>query len=105
MGSLEITDAESQAVQKTPHRVSLDSIKDKIANVDYYHPERHPHMTVAFVTMSNGFVLVGKSAPADPKNFDAALGEKFAFEDAVRQAWPLEAYVLLYRIQTGDVIK
>lgn len=93
--SLEVSDRLSAEVQKTPNRVSLASIKDKIASVEYYNPPIAPHMTVAFVEMSNGFILVGKSAPADSDNYNKELGEKFAFEDAVRQAWPLEAYNML----------
>lgn len=93
--SLEASDRQSAAVQKTPNRISLASIKDKIESVEYYHPTVSAAMTVAFVKMGNGFILIGKSSPADPENFDAELGRKFALEDAIRQAWPMEAYRLL----------
>lgn len=92
--SLEATDAASRAVQKTQNRVSLDSIKAKIDRVEYHHPAVCPHMTVAFVRMLNGFVVVGQSAPADPANFNAELGREFALENAIRQIWPLEGYAL-----------
>lgn len=94
MDSLEVTDAASRAVQKTPNRVSLESIKDKIAERQFIRPEIEPTMTICLLKMSNGFVVIGKSAPADPANFSAYLGEQFAFEDAVRQVWPLEGYRL-----------
>lgn len=94
LSSVRITDDESKAVQKTPNRISLDSIVEKITHVDYVNPERHPHMTLAILTLENGFILVGKSTPADPENFNQELGKKFAYEDAVRQAWQLEAYLL-----------
>lgn len=94
MDSIEVTDQQSQAVQKTPNRVSLDSIKDKIAEVAYLHPEMLPSMTICLMKMANGFVLVGQSAPADPANFNAALGIQFAEEDAIRQVWQLEGYLL-----------
>jgi len=42
----------------------------------------------------NGFTLIGKSAPASPDNFDPVLGRKLAYEDAVRQLWPLMGYAL-----------
>ncbi len=100
-GSLEVTDEASKAVQKTPHRVSLDSIKAKILFIDYWYPPRHPHFTVCLITMKNGFILVGKSAPADPENFDLELGKQFAYEDAVRQIWPLEAYLLREQLSVG----
>ncbi|EKF43315.1 hypothetical protein NA8A_04768 [Nitratireductor indicus C115] len=98
MDSLEATDAAAAAVQKTPNRVSLDSIKAKIAEVEFHAPHLEPTMTVCFVKMQNGFVVIGKTAPADPGNFDAELGRKFAYEDAVRQIWPLEGYALRERL-------
>lgn len=98
MESLRLTDAESKAVQKTPNRVALDSMLEKVADVEYLHPSYLPTMTIAVVLMKNGFAVVGKSAPADPLNFDADLGRKFAYEDAIRQLWPLEAYALRERM-------
>ena len=94
LSSLRMTDDASKLVQKTPHRISLDSIVAKIEHIDYVSPHRHPHMTIAIVTLRNGFIVLGKSTPADPNNYDEKLGQKFAYEDAVRQIWPLEAYLL-----------
>lgn len=98
MGSLEVTDAESAAVQKTPNRVSLESIERRVVYVEYINPKTIPHMTIAVVDLENGFVLVGKSAPADPENYNRELGEKFAYEDAIRQMWQLEGYLLRERM-------
>lgn len=98
MDSLQATDAASKAVQKTPNRVSLDYIVERISDVEYIHPTRTPHMTIAIMTMVNGFVVIGKSAPADADNFDAELGKKFAYEDGVRQMWPLEGFALRERL-------
>jgi Phage protein (N4 Gp49/phage Sf6 gene 66) family len=94
LGSLEITDKAAAAVQKSPHRISLEEILARISHVDYEHPSRHQHMTLAIVTLDNGYIVVGKSTPADPENFDAELGKKFAREDAIRQIWPLLAFSL-----------
>ena len=93
-GSLETTDAESAAVQKTPNRVTLESMKAKISAEEYFHPASAPQLTVCVLKIDNGFCLVGKSAPADPGNFNAELGKKFAYEDALRQMWQLEGYAL-----------
>jgi hypothetical protein len=82
------------AVQKTPNRVTLDSIMAKVATIEYHNPIVAPHMTVAFVKLVNGFVAVGKSAPADPANFDVEAGKKFAVDDALRAVWGLEGYLL-----------
>lgn len=58
-------------------------------------------MTIAVVSLENGYILVGKSASADPDNFNAELGQKFAREDAMRQMWPLEGYALRERLHQG----
>lgn len=103
---LEITDAESAAVQKTPNRVTLDFLKSEIAAqyvfnaydaIDLLQMPAHgalKPLTVCVLVMKNGFTIIGKSAPADPENYNRELGEKFAYEDAVRQLWPLEGYRL-----------
>ena len=97
-GSLEATEAESSAVAKTPNRVTLDYMKSRIADVEYINPSVNPIITIAVVQYENGFVLVGKSAPADPENFNKELGQKFAYEDAVRQIWQLEGFALRERL-------
>lgn len=97
--NLDTTDAASRAVQKTPNRVSLDSIKAKVVEVQYINPVICPHMTIALVKMANGFILLGDSTPADAANFNALLGQQFAYENALRKAWPLEAYLLRERLE------
>src|SRR4029077_19197322 len=69
LSSVEITDRESAAVQKTQHRVTLESILAKIVHCDFEHPARHPHMTLCVITTDNGYIVVGKSVPADPDNY------------------------------------
>lgn len=101
MDSLRISDEASKEVQKTPNRVTLDSMIAKIVTEDYIHPPTIPHMTICVITLANGFALVGKSAPADAENFNLELGRKFAKEDAIRQMWPLEAYALRERMTQG----
>ncbi len=102
IGSLEVGDAEAAAVQQTPNRVTLESMEAKVVSIDTFHPKFAPHMTISAVEMENGFVLVGKSAPADPENFDADLGAKFAYEDAIRQLWPHEGYLLCEQLKGED---
>lgn len=98
MNSLETSDDTAAAVQQTPNRVTLDSIREKIADIEYHNPTFAPHMTVAFLKMDNGYVVIGTSAPADPGNFDVNVGRQFAYEDAVRKIWPLEGYALCDRL-------
>lgn len=109
MGSLESTEAECAAGRTAP-RVSLDDIKANIAAMttfrggDAFDPDQaaaHPSLnvlTICILVLRNGFTIIGKSAPASADNFHAALGEKLAYEDAVRQVWPLMGYELRQRL-------
>jgi hypothetical protein len=55
-------------------------------------------LSLCLLVMKNGFIIVGKSAPASPENFNAELGRKLAYEDAVRQIWPLMGFALKDRL-------
>lgn len=59
-------------------------------------------MTLCFIVMKNGFVVVGKSAPASAANFDMVKGRDFAYEDAVRQIWPLMGFALRERLHKEE---
>jgi hypothetical protein len=103
MSSLEAGDAAAAAVAKTDNRVTLQSMLAKVVEpVQFIRPHAAPHMIICVMQLSNGFVLVGKSAPADPANYDQALGEKFAREDCIRQMWPLEGYALRERLTAAE---
>ena len=107
MESLQVTDAQSAAVAVAP-RVQLKDIEAAIA-VRYDlnaadmvgpHPVVPPLtlLSVCVLVMKNGFTVIGKSAPASPENFNVDLGRKFAYEDAVRQLWPLMGFALRDRL-------
>lgn len=92
--SLQQGEDAARAVQQTPNRVTLESIKLKIREVHYLPVPGLPHATVACLILKNGFIVFGESVPADPENYDADLGKRFAYEAALRKVWPLEAYLL-----------
>jgi hypothetical protein len=106
--SLEATEAEC-AANATKPRVSLASIGEKIDAKYEFTADRivgpdEPLLaslkllSICLIVMENGFMVIGKSAPASPGNFNAELGRKLAYEDAIRQLWPLEGYALLERL-------
>lgn len=115
MNSLETTDRESAATATHP-RVTLADIEAAIA--ERYDvtgaqaadvrtvigkdgkPAHHPLsvLSICMLVLKNGFTIIGKSAPASPENFNAELGRTFAYEDAVRQLWPLMGFVLRDRL-------
>jgi len=106
--SLQISDDLAAGVQKTPNRVSLQNILDNISAEYWMTGDKAigdcplldglETLTIYIIVMKNGHKVVGTSAPADGKNFDADLGRKFAREDAIRQLWPLEGYALRERL-------
>ena len=104
------------AARSTAPRVSLQSMKDKVAGEYYFtanaalralnhsegadYPYHHSLdlLTICLLVMQNGFTIIGKSAPASPENFDPEKGKAFAYEDAIKQLWPLEGYALRDRL-------
>ena len=55
-------------------------------------------MTVCQITMNNGFTVEGQSACVDSRNYFKDVAERYAFEDALRNCWEFEAYLLTERI-------
>lgn len=111
MNALQTTDDLSRAAAKTPNRVSLDDIKANIS-AEYFltgdaavgDAPAVPDLkvlTICILVMKNGFTIIGKSAPADPDNFNPELGRTFAREDAMRQAWPLMGYALREKLRAA----
>lgn len=113
--SIDATEAQSAAVAVAP-RVTLESMKARIKEqyfVNAYDAVSQDGrtelgkntpleiMTLCILVMDNGFVVIGKTAPASPENFNAELGRQFSLEDAIRQLWPLESYLLCTRIHEG----
>jgi hypothetical protein len=93
--SLTTEGAKAVVATKTAPRVTEDSIKTKIALVAYERPfAANPQLTVCAITMRNGFVVLGKSAPASPANFDQEVGKRYAYDDAFKQLWAFEGYLL-----------
>lgn len=88
--------AELQASRKFP-AVTKESIEAKIKSTDFS-VHAGSTLTVAVVTLENGFTVVGKSACASPENFNKALGEKYAYDDAFKKIWALEGYLLREKI-------
>jgi hypothetical protein len=58
-------------------------------------------LSLCLLVMENGFTIIGKSAPASAANFNADLCRRLAYEDAIRQLWPLEGYALRDRLSAA----
>jgi Phage protein (N4 Gp49/phage Sf6 gene 66) family len=107
MTTLQQADAEAAALAVAP-RVTLADIEAAIAAV--YHTTADKAisdaprvdslklLSICILVMRNGFTVIGKSAPASAENFNADFGRKLAYEDAVRQLWPLMGFALRERL-------
>lgn len=115
--SIQQTDAESAAVAVAP-RVSLADIEAAISQRHDFTADKaiaalgHPTsaaasdplalLSICVLVLKNGFTVIGKSAPASAENFNADLGRKFAYEDAIRQIWPLMGFALRDRLHMAN---
>lgn len=113
--TLEATEAECAAGRTAP-RVSLADIEGAIMHryditgAEAVRPDDGVRITqpslnvlsICILVMRNGFTIIGKAAPASPANFDRALGIKLAYEDAVRQVWPLMGFALRDRLHSSE---
>lgn len=97
---LTLADAQAIVDTKTAPKVTKESIEAKIQRVQYI---RHDQLTIAIIVMFNGFMVLGKAAPASAANFDAEVGERFAYEDAFKQLWQLEGYLLREKLSMGPL--
>lgn len=73
--------------------VTITGISSKIKEVKYT-TVPDTTTTLCLVYMRNGFLVIGKSACVDKTKFNVALGEKYAYEDALSKLWELEGYLL-----------
>lgn len=93
--SISETDAKAAAVAVGP-RVTERDIENEIesgtvhvfANV----------LTIAILTLKNGYIVTGESAAASPENFNRALGEEIATKKAKEKIWPLLGFRLRDRL-------
>lgn len=79
------------------NKVTLESIKAKI-KAHCYLVLPDGRTTICMLSLENGYTIKGMSACVDAANFDIDLGRKYAYEDAIRQIWPLEGYLLAQRL-------
>lgn len=98
--SLSLDEAKARVETRVYPRVTEASIKAKIASTSFIITETR--LTICVITMRNGFEVLGKAKAADPRNHDREIGKRYAFEDAFRQIWALEGYLLCDAIWKAD---
>lgn len=79
------------------NKVTKMGIQEKIIDQQYIVlPDGRS--TLCILTLQNGFTVKGFSACVDIDNFDLIMGRDIAFEDAFRQIWVLEGYLLAEKL-------
>ena len=78
---------------KTPSKVTAESIGRRIVSTEYY---RWPGktLTLALITLDNGFTSLGQSACVDPANYDEAIGKHVAIGRIKDRLWGHLGFVL-----------
>lgn len=97
----ELTLEEAQDVVdlKTNPRVSHGSIEARIADIRYLNDGTG---TFCVIRMNNSFEVNGFSKPAHPDNYDREVGQRYAYENAFRQLWQLEGYLLCEHLYQSE---
>lgn len=65
---------------------------------EVYHRHEGTTLTTCILTLRNGYQVTGESACLSPENFNEAVGNKVARENAVTKIWSLEGYLLKERL-------
>lgn len=89
--SITLDEAKTIVASKTFPKVTEESIKEKITCVEYVY---NGTTTIALITMRNGFKFVGTSTPASHQNYDEEVGKRYAYDNAFKQIWTHEGYLL-----------
>lgn len=102
--SITLDEAKAIVATKTSPRITEESIKSKIAETRFIHEKQ---LTICIIVMENGWMSTGVSAPASAANFDPAVGERYAYDNAFKPLWQLEGYLLrqtLWEDEKGDAL-
>lgn len=85
-----------QAIQDkglTAPRLTPEHIKSCVVDEAYY-VFPGTTVTIALLTLKNGYHVTGESACASPENFNAEIGRMIAHDNAANKIWALEGYLL-----------
>lgn len=86
---------ENAIAARSAPKVTKDQIEGRIDSVSYH--RLGATTTLCFLALDNGYSVLGHSACVNPQNYDEQIGQSLAYEDAVRQLWPLFGFELAER--------
>lgn len=83
----------SLALDNSPApRVTADYIKSRI--VDTRFEKFSDTVTIAQITLDNGYSVRGESACVNPANYNQEIGERIAYDNAFNRLWPVFGFWL-----------
>ena len=96
-----IYDLPPLTTEVTMRKLTLDYIKSLIVNAEYQ--RFGDTLTVCVLTLRNGFTVTGESACISKAIFDAEIGQKVAYDNAVDKIWQLEGYLTLQQVYEAGI--
>lgn len=96
-----IYDLPPLTIEVTMRKLTLDYIKSLIVNAEYQ--RFGDTLTVCVLTLRNGFTVTGESACISKAIFDAEIGQKVAYDNAVDKIWQLEGYLTLQQVYEAGI--
>lgn len=85
-----------------PNTVTKEQLNILVAKSSVEYAVFGNKLTVAVITLPNNFKVTGEASCVDANNFDKALGEKYALENAFEKLWELEGYLLAWRLHSRN---
>ncbi len=85
----------------TTNKVTIEQIEGAIIREQYY-VFPNTTVTVCALTVRDGFTATGESACADPDNFDAELGKRYARERAIDKLWSHFGSILCHKLHEEE---
>lgn len=79
-------------------KLTYEHIQSVIKSVEYV---QVGVLTICVLTLQNGFTVTGESACLSLATYDAEIGRKIAFDNAVDKIWQLEGYLAKQRMFEG----
>ena len=81
------------STEPVTNKVTLENIISKIKKEEYVVLPSGKVM-VCELTLENGFTVRGQAAVVDKANFNEDIGKQISKENAIREIWQLEGYLL-----------
>ena len=83
----------AEQIAEIPLLVTQERIEAIIVKEDYFLFPGST-LTIAMLTLANGYIVTGEAACANPDIFNEELGRKYARVNAKNKIWELEGYLL-----------